>query len=56
MKPPTYDGTCSWLDYYHDYAQFGLFGELNGCNEGVKAMYLASGLRGDARAVLGDLD
>ena len=45
VKPPTYDGTCSWLDYY---AQFELVGELNGWNEGVKAMYLASGLRGDA--------
>ena len=43
VKPPTYDGTCSWLDYY---AQFELVGELNGWNEGVKAMYLASGLRG----------
>ena len=53
VKPPTYDGTCSWLDYY---AQFELVGELNGWNEGVKAMYLASGLRGDARALLGDLD
>ena len=53
VKPPTYDGTCSWLDYY---AQFELVGELNGWNEDVKAMYLASGLRGDARALLGDLD
>ena len=53
VKPPTYDGTCSWLDYH---AQFELVGELNGWNEDVKAMYLASGLRGDARALLGDLD
>ena len=53
VKPPTYDGSCSWLDYF---AQFEMVGELNAWSNGVKAMYLASSLRGDARAVLGDLN
>ncbi|KAJ8048662.1 hypothetical protein HOLleu_01064 [Holothuria leucospilota] len=52
-RPPPYDGTGDW----HDYAiQFELISELNGWDLVTKGMQLATSLRGNALAVLGDLD
>ena len=52
-RPPPYDGTGDW----HDYAiQFELISELNGWDLITKGMQLATSLRGNALAVLGDLD
>ncbi len=50
---PYYDGTSPWADYL---VQFEIVAELNGWNDGLKAMYLATSLRGVAQSVLGDLD
>ena len=52
-KAPLYDGTSSWTDYL---VQFELVAELNGWDDGLMAMHLATSLRGVAQSVLGDLD
>ncbi len=52
-KVPQYDGTSSWTDYL---VQFELVAELNGWDDNLMAMQLATNLRGAAQSVLGDLD
>ena len=52
MKPATYDGKSSWLDYK---SQFEACATLGHWSEEDKAMYLAVSLRGQAQSVLGDL-
>lgn len=42
-KPATYDGKTSWQDYY---IQFEMVSELNAWNDTVKAIQLATSLRG----------
>ena len=51
-KPPTYDGNTSWQDYL---VQFDLLSDLNNWTEDVKALELASALRGQAQSILSDL-
>ena len=51
-RPAEYDGRSSWLDYQ---CQFELIAELNEWNDNIKAMQLASSLRGDAQSILSDL-
>ena len=53
IKPDIYDGTGAWEDYL---VQFEMVCIQNGWNEGTKALFLATYLRGKAREVLGDLD
>ena len=52
MKPATYDGSSSWLDYK---AHFEVCAELNGWSNKEKGMYLAVSLRGQAQGVFGNL-
>lgn len=54
-KAPTYDGTDSWKDHL---VQFEMVCELNAWSHApvVKAMELATSLRGQAQAVLSDLE
>ena len=52
-KPPNYDGTSSWPDYF---IQFKMISELNGWNEHEKLLHLGGSLDGVAREVLGDID
>ena len=52
MKPATYDGKSSWLDYK---SHFEACATLGHWSEEDKAMYLAVSLRGQAQSVLGDL-
>lgn len=51
-KPANYDGTSSFQDYL---VQFEMTGDLNKWDEGMKAMELATSLRGTAQTVLSDL-
>lgn len=52
MKPATYDGLGSWIDYK---AHFEVCAALNGWSEKEKGMYLAVSLRGQAQGVYGNL-
>ena len=52
VKPATYDGSSSWLDYK---CHFEACANVNGWNEEKKGLFLALSLRGQAQAVLGDL-
>lgn len=52
LKPATYDGTTSWLDYK---SHFNACACLNHWSEEEKGMYLAVSLRGLAQGVLGNL-
>lgn len=53
MQPPQFDGSTNWDDYL---VQFELISELNGWSPDTKALYLAAGLKGQARAILSELD
>ncbi|KAJ8018186.1 hypothetical protein HOLleu_43967 [Holothuria leucospilota] len=53
IRPGLYDGKTSWEDYL---AQFEMVAELHRWSGGVKAMCLAASLRGDAQAILADLE
>ncbi|KAJ8026789.1 hypothetical protein HOLleu_31728 [Holothuria leucospilota] len=53
MQPPQFDGLTNWDDYL---VQFELISELNGWSPDTKALYLAAGLKGQARAILSKLD
>ena len=52
VKPATYDGSSSWLDYK---CHFEACASVNGWNEETKGLFLALSLRGHAQSVLGDL-
>ena len=52
VKPATYDGSSSWLDYK---CYFEACANVNGWNQEKKGLFLALSLRGQAQAVLGDL-
>ena len=52
IKPATYDGKSSWLDYK---SHFEACAELGHWSEDDKAIYLAVSLRGQAQSILGDL-
>ncbi|MCG7870401.1 MAG: hypothetical protein JAY74_29030, partial [Candidatus Thiodiazotropha taylori] len=52
IKPATFDGTGSWLDYK---AHFDVCSQLNGWTENEKGMYLAVSLRGQAQGVFGNI-
>ena len=52
IKPATYDGKSSWLDYK---SHFEACAELGHWSEDDKALYLAVSLRGQAQSILGDL-
>ena len=51
-KAAEYDGRGCWSDYL---TQFEMVADLNGWNDEVKAMELATSLRGNAQSVLTDL-
>ena len=53
IRPGIYDGSSSWEDYQ---AQFEVVAELHGWSPAVMAMCLAASLRGEAQAVLADLN
>jgi hypothetical protein len=52
VKPATYDGSGSWIDYY---THFRTVSKLNEWTEDEKCLFLAASLRGQAQSVLGDL-
>ena len=52
IKPATFDGSGSWLDYK---AHFDVCAELNGWSDKEKGMYLAVSLRGQAQGVFGNI-
>lgn len=52
IKPATFDGSGSWLDYK---AHFDVCSQLNGWTENEKGMYLAVSLRGQAQGVFGNI-
>ena len=52
VKPATFDGTGSWLDYK---AHFDAVAEINGWNQTEKGLYLAVSLRGQAQGVFGNI-
>ncbi|XP_053391746.1 uncharacterized protein LOC128554497 [Mercenaria mercenaria] len=52
MKPATYDGTNSWIDYK---AHFEACSEINKWTEKEKGLYLSVSLRGQAQGVFGNL-
>ena len=52
IKPSTFDGSGSWLDYN---AHFDVCAELNGWSDKEKGMYLAVSLRGQAQGVFGNI-
>ena len=52
VKPATYDGSGSWIDYY---THFRTVSKLNQWTENEKGLFLAASLRGQAQSVLGDL-
>ena len=52
VKPATFDGTGSWIDYK---AHFEACALLNNWDETEKALYLAVSLRGQSQGVLGNL-
>lgn len=51
IKPATYDGSCSWLDYH---AHFETCAEINRWNDAHKGLYLAVSHRGNAEGVPGN--
>lgn len=51
-KPATFDGTGNWPDYL---IHFEMVAEINGWDDGSKALELAAALRGVAQGVLSDL-
>ncbi|CAG2191409.1 unnamed protein product [Mytilus edulis] len=53
MKPPPFDGTEDWEEYV---SQFEILADLNKWEIHSKGLYLASSLKGSARAVLSDLN
>lgn len=52
MKPATFDGTSSWIDYK---AHFEACCSINLWNPRQKSLYLAASLRGQAQTVLGNI-
>ena len=52
VKPATFDGTGSWLDYS---AHFDAVAEINRWNATEKGLYLAVSLRGQAQGVFGNI-
>jgi len=52
-KPATYDGKTSWHDYL---VHFEMIAEINGWDETMMVMELATGLRDAAQGVLSDLE
>ncbi len=52
-KPALYNGKTSWLDYL---VHFEMISEINGWNSQQMALELATSLRDNALAVLGDID
>jgi hypothetical protein len=52
MKPATYDGSGSWIDYK---AHFEVYSDFNCWNLHQKSLYLAASLRGQAQTVLGNV-
>ncbi|XP_033761565.1 uncharacterized protein LOC117343329 [Pecten maximus] len=52
IKPVTYDGTGSWIDYR---TYFDACAKLNRWSQEEKGLYLAVSLRGQAQGVLGNL-
>ena len=52
VKPATFDGTGSWLDYR---AHFDAVAEINRWSQTEKDLYLAISLRGQAQGVFGNL-
>lgn len=52
IKPATFDGSASWLDYK---SHFEACAALNGWTDREKGLYLAVSLRGNAQGVLGNL-
>lgn len=52
IKPATYDGSSSWLDYK---CHFESCVNVNGWSEEKKGLFLALSLRSQAHAVLSDL-
>ncbi|XP_056001631.1 uncharacterized protein LOC130048651 [Ostrea edulis] len=52
MKPATFDGTSSWIDYK---AHFEACCSINTWNPRQKSLYLAASLRGQAQTVLGNM-
>lgn len=52
MKPATFDGTGSWLDYQ---AHFVACSSINRWTDLQKGLYLAASLRGQAQTVLGNM-
>lgn len=52
VKPATFDGTGSWLDYK---AHFDAVAEINGWNQTERGLYLAVSLRGQAQGVFGNI-
>ena len=53
IMPSPFDGTSNWDDYV---IQFELIAEINGWPDTRKALFLAASLKGQARAILSDLD
>ena len=53
IRPGMFDGTTPWEDYK---AQFEVIADLHNWSPAVMAMCLAASLKGDAQAVLSDLD
>ena len=52
IKPATYDGSTSWLDYK---SHFEACAKLGNWDETEKGLYLSVSLRGSAQGVLGNL-
>ena len=52
MKPATYDGIGSWIDYS---AHFEACSDINKWNDRQKSLYLAASLRGQTHTVLGNM-
>ena len=52
MKPATFDGSSSWIDYK---SHFDMCAELNNLTHDQKGLYLGVSLRGLAQGVLGNL-
>ena len=52
MKPATFDGTGSWIDYK---AHFEACCNINSWSTRQKGLYLAASLRGQAQTVLGNM-
>jgi hypothetical protein len=52
IKPATYDGSRSWLDYK---CHFEACDNVNGWDEVKKGLFLALSLRGQAQTVLNDM-